>query len=161
MLEHVAEGDSLLLISMCQCDPQSAAVLVNAGASLIAANRVGESPIQLIFKAYATIKLDDMRRQQQLPEDNSSSSSQQSIDDPTAEERRVLDNHAHYRTLFVLVQEQIDCYYGAMKAKIRKELEDIYTQFAPERLAKLQAQLQDFEFKEHLLLASVRRKYLE
>lgn len=159
MLEHVVEGDTLLLISLRHCDPQSVAVLINAGASLTYANRVGETAIQLMFMAYATIKLDD-KRQQQLVQESSSSSSQNSVE-PTAEETRIIANRIQYRALFALVQEQLDHFYDATKARIIHELETIYTQFAPERLGKLPAQLQDFEFKEHVLLANVRRKYCE
>lgn len=157
MLEHVVEGDTLLLISLRQYDPQSAAVLITAGASSSESNSVGESPIHLMFRVYATIKLDD-KRQQQLADP--SSSSQQTVE-PTADETRILDSHLHYRELVALVQEQIDRFYDVTKVKIRHELEEIYTQCAPERLAKLSVQLLDFEFKEHMLLASVRRKYRE
>lgn len=158
LLEHAEEGDTLLLLALRSCDARSALVLTTIGASLQEANSAGETPLRLLFQAYATIKLRD---KQHLDDDSSMSQHQlRRAGSTRARDDRILSKRTEFIALFAHVQDSIDSFYAALKAKIRGELEAIYAEFAPERMSKLSTQMDDFEYNEQALLEGVRRKYL-
>lgn len=148
VFDTVKNGDTLLAIALREFDPQSAAALVRGGASLPIENEEGETPMDMIFTAFALLEY----RQKKHSGDDADH-------DPVI--KRLIVHEDAYTTLFNLVRTPLIDYHSRLKLSVRQELTRIYTQFAPERVSKIPQQMEDFEYRERLLLESVRRKYLE
>lgn len=147
MFDSVKNGDTLLSIALRESDPQSAAILIRAGASLSVANGEEETPIDLLFTAFSLLECRRMK-------------SKAVEADSELKITRLLVLKDAFATLFELVQMPLREYHSQLKVSLSQELTRIYTQFAPDRLSKIAQQMEDFEYQEQLLLDSVRRKYL-
>ncbi|TMW65023.1 hypothetical protein Poli38472_009190 [Pythium oligandrum] len=152
LFDLVLPGDTLVLIALRHHDPMSVIALYQAGASLDVANSAKEQPIEVIFSRFAILQLHD--RHQRLTE-------KEIKYQPSSGVQKLLEQEAAYRQLFGLLHERLMGYHSALKHTIQDELHHIYSTHAPERLSKLPKQMEDFEYRERELLASVRRKYLE
>ncbi|ETV95042.1 hypothetical protein, variant 1 [Aphanomyces invadans] len=129
-------GDSLLILALRQFDPASAAALVEVGADLNATNVDNESGISLAWAAYLSLTTGEPAVASQL------------------------DAHkAAYEALFDRIKPQMLEYHDGIKAHVRAQLVSIYTAYAPERLDKIDGQLDAFYGKELELLGKVQAKY--
>ncbi|DBA04863.1 TPA: hypothetical protein N0F65_006865 [Lagenidium giganteum] len=155
LFDRVEAGDTLLLLALRHHDPSTAIELVKLNASLTCPNAVGETPVQLLFHRLATVRLHE--RQKSIPDTGSP------IRDAYNREqtKQTLAKQKEYIALFALVDEAVSRYHSELRAHVHKELTAVYEKFAPDRLAKIPIQLQEFEFMELVLLETVQRKYLE
>lgn len=148
LFDRSVRGDTLLHLALRHIDPQSALVLVQMNASLTIANSIGESPLVMVFAAFALFKLRE-RDNSLLPPDT---------DDATTS--RVQSQSKHYTQLFSALEEQLSSHHASVVSTARETLMKIYSEHAPERVPKIDTQLHEFEYREQKLLDGVRAKYL-
>lgn len=137
----------MLLIALRHHDPLSAIVLIQAGGSLDLTNCAGETPLGLVYSAFTLFKLRD-RDHTLLP---------RGMDEQVA--ARILRLHSEYAALFEVLDDKLEAFHEIKARNARDALTGIYREFAPDRLAKVDAQLREFEFREEQLVDSVRNKY--
>ncbi|KAK1933988.1 hypothetical protein P3T76_011748 [Phytophthora citrophthora] len=148
LFDHVVDGDTMLLLALRHYDPKSAIALIKLGASIHITNSDNENPLQSIFDAMAFLRL------------HSEGSTQEQSEVVSNGDRQLLQQREEYGKLFSLLDCELTEFYDKQKADVEKELLELYHQFAPERVAKIQTQLQTFVYREKLLLETVKRKYM-
>lgn len=136
------------MLGLWHYDPLSAAVLLQAGGSLELANSAGETPLDVAYTAFSLFKLRE-RGGSLLP---------RGLDEKAA--ARILSLSSEYASLFQALDERLTTYHAAKTRSARDALMRMYSEYAPDRVAKVDAQLREFEFREEELLASVRKKYV-
>jgi len=136
-----------LLLALRHHDPLSAIVLIQAGGSLDLSNCKAETPLGLVYSTFTLFKLRD-RDATLLP---------QGTDEQTA--ARILRLRSEYSALFEMLNDKLTAYHEIEVHNTRDALVRIYSEFAPDRLPKVDAQLREFEFREEQLVNSVQSKY--
>lgn len=138
----------MLLLALRHYDPQCAISLIKLGASLRVANSGNENPLEAIFEAMAFLRLH--------PEDTT----QENSDVASNGDGQLLKQRAAYEALFSVLHDELTAFYDLQKARVERELRELYQQFAPDRLSKIQSQLETYAYRERLLLDSAKKKYI-
>lgn len=152
LFDRAVRGDTLLHLALRQFDPLSAVALVSSGASLQLANSTEETPLKLVFAAFAFFQLRERNPSlQTMPVGGNNAEASASL---------LVKFEAEYAKLFDILKTELTDYHTATKTATRDAITAIYTQHAPDRLAKLDIQVHEFEYREDQLLEIVRSKYL-
>ena len=138
LLKEVKAGDTLLLISLRQYDATCAEVLIDKKCSLTAENSEGESPIAYLWAAKLVLEeINGDKKQVDL-----------------------LEKHkAAYVRLTEKLSAELQEYHAFVYETTKKAIEKIYRQYCPDRLRKLNMQLEQFYGRESELLDIIRDKY--
>ncbi|KAG7383807.1 hypothetical protein PHYPSEUDO_003290 [Phytophthora pseudosyringae] len=146
LFERVVDGDTMLLLALRQYDPICAIALIKLGASLHVSNSQNENPLQATFDAMAFLRLHPEGVSQDQPENGGNCG--------------LLQLRAEYEALFSVLHDELATFYDKQKADVERGLRELYQRFAPDRVSKIQIQLETYAYREHSLLESAKAKYM-
>jgi hypothetical protein len=150
--ERISLGDTLLLLALRLHDPSSVAILIKHGADLNQSNAFDQKPMEILFYIHKLIH--------GIPPDTSN------VTNPTKkhadaffQEQVLVTKKKQYERLLKEIEPIIQVFHHEIQKNVRSELEALYEAHAPDRLSKIDLQMQEFYLKERELLVAVKRKY--